>query len=218
MMPRLSPEERASCRHKEHIDGPAAGERSQERPPSFFPVRQERVAAGGVLCYILRHVCGHSLKKARALSLERNHQASAADGLRVYGNRYSLCLPNAGKIRHRRSCHEPYPDGALSAAFHPVGLFTRSAHYPAADAALPAADGGADAAVAHTADAEIQRCHRFDGGAVHMVSLLSADAVHPAAVGVYRPVHGKVRGLPPEPWNRYAVDHPCGTVSTGDHQ
>ena len=84
--------------------------------------------------------------------------------------------------------------------------------------ALPAADGGADAAVAHTADAEIQRCHRFDGGAVHMVSLLSADAVPPAAVGVYRPVHGKVRGLPPEPWNRYAVDHPCGTVSTGDHQ
>ena len=63
-----------------------------------FPVRQERVAAGGVLCYILRCVCGHSLKKARALSLERNHQASAADGLRVYGNRYSLCLPNAGKI------------------------------------------------------------------------------------------------------------------------
>ena len=35
---------------------------------------------------------------------------------------------------------------------------------------------------------------------------------------LYRPVHGKVRGLPPEPWNRYAVDHPCGTVSTGDHQ
>ena len=45
MMPRLSPEERASCRHKEHIDGPAAGERAQERPPSFFPVWQERVAA-----------------------------------------------------------------------------------------------------------------------------------------------------------------------------
>ena len=218
IMPRLSPKERVSRRYKEHIDSLTEGENSHEHPPSFFPVRQERVAAGGVLCYILRCVCGHSLKKARALSLERNHQASAADGLRVYGNRYSLCLPNAGKIRHRRSCHEPYPDGALSAAFHPVGLFTRSAHYPAADAALPAADGGADAAVAHTADAEIQRCHRFDGGAVHMVSLLSADAVPPAAVGVYRPVHGKVRGLPPEPWNRYAVDHPCGTVSTGDHQ
>ena len=99
MMPRLSPEERASCRHKEHIDGPAAGERSQERPPSFFPVWQERVAAGGVLCYILRHVCGHSLKKARALPLERNHQASAADGLRIYGNRHSLCLPAARNTR-----------------------------------------------------------------------------------------------------------------------
>ena len=45
MMPRLSLKERASRRHKEHIDGPAAGGRSQERPPSFFPVWQERVAA-----------------------------------------------------------------------------------------------------------------------------------------------------------------------------
>ena len=74
------------------------------------------------------------------------------------------------------------------------------------------------AAVAHTADAEIQRCHRSGGGAVHMVSLLSADAASPAAVGVYRPVHGKVRGLPPEPKIQYTVDRPCGTVSTGDHQ
>lgn len=218
MMPRLSLKERASRRHKEHIDGPAVGGRSQERPSASFPVRQERVAAGGVLCYILRCVCGHSLKKARALSLERNHQASAANGLRMYGNRHSLCLPNAGKIRHRRPRRKPYPYGALSAAFRPVGLFTRSAHYPAADAALPAADGGADAAVAHTADAEIQRCHRFDGGAVHMVSLLSADAVPPTAVGVYRPVHGKVRGLLPEPKIQYTVDCPCGTVSTGDHK
>ena len=164
-----------------------------------IPVRQERVAAGGVLCYILKCVCGYSLKKARALPLERNHQASSADGLRMYGNRYSLCLPDAGEIR-------------------PVGLFTRPAHYPAADAALPAADGGADAAVAHTADAEIQRCYRPGGGAVRVVPLLPADAVSPAAGGVHRPVHGKVRGLPPEPRDRYAVDHPCGTVSAGDHQ
>ena len=63
-----------------------------------IPVRQERVAAGGVLCYILKCVCGYSLKKARALPLERNHQASAADGLRMYGNRHSLCLPDAGEI------------------------------------------------------------------------------------------------------------------------
>ena len=52
MMPRLSLKERASRRHKEHIDGPAAGGRSQERPPASFPGRQERVAAGDVLCYI----------------------------------------------------------------------------------------------------------------------------------------------------------------------
>lgn len=46
MMPRLSLKERASRRHKEHIDGPAAGGRSQERPPpASFPVWQERVAA-----------------------------------------------------------------------------------------------------------------------------------------------------------------------------
>ena len=45
MMPRLSLKERASRRHREHIDGPAAGGRSHERPPSFFPVWQERVAA-----------------------------------------------------------------------------------------------------------------------------------------------------------------------------
>lgn len=63
-----------------------------------IPVRQEKVAAGGVLCYILKCVCGYSLKKARALPLERNHQASAADGLRMYGNRHSLCLPDAGKF------------------------------------------------------------------------------------------------------------------------
>ena len=44
MMPRLSLKERASRRHKGYLDGPAAGGRSQERPPSFFPVRQERVA------------------------------------------------------------------------------------------------------------------------------------------------------------------------------
>ena len=100
-MPRLSLKERASRRHKEHIDGPAAGGRSQERPSASFPVRQERIAAGGVLCYILRHVCGHSLKKARALSLESNHQASAADGLRMYGNRHSLCLPAARNNRFR---------------------------------------------------------------------------------------------------------------------
>ena len=187
-------------------------------PCSATPVRQERVAAGGVLCYILKCVCGYSLKKARALPLERNHQASAADGLRMYGNRHSLCLPDAGEIRHRRPRREPYPDSALSAAFRPVGLFTRPAHYPAAGAALPAADGGADAAVAHTADAEIQRCHRPGGGAVYMVSLLSSDAVPPAAGGVHRPVHGKVRGLPPKPRDRYAVDHPCSTVSAGDHQ
>ena len=85
-------------RYIEHLDSLTEGEHSHERPPSFFPVRQERVAAGGVLCYILRCVCGHSLKKARALSLERNYQASAADGLRMYGDRYSLCLPDAGKI------------------------------------------------------------------------------------------------------------------------
>ena len=85
-------------RYIEHLDSLTEGEHSHERPPSFFPVQQERVAAGGVLCYILRCVCGHSLKKARALSLEKNHQASAADGLRMYGNRYSLCLPDAGKI------------------------------------------------------------------------------------------------------------------------
>ena len=94
-MPRLSPKERVSRRYKEHIDSLTEGENSHEHPPSFFPVWQERVAAGGVLCYILRCVCGHSLKKARALSLERNHQASAADGLRMYGNRHSLCLPAA---------------------------------------------------------------------------------------------------------------------------
>ncbi len=45
MMPRLSLKERASRRHKGYLDGPAAGGRSQERPPSFFPARQERVAA-----------------------------------------------------------------------------------------------------------------------------------------------------------------------------
>ena len=45
MMPRLLRKERASRRYIEHIDGPAAGEHSQERPPSFFPVWQERVAA-----------------------------------------------------------------------------------------------------------------------------------------------------------------------------
>ncbi len=73
---------------------------------------------------------------------------------------------------------------ALYLLLLPCGAFPRPAHYPAAGAALPAADGGADAAVAHTADAEIQRCHRPGGGAVHMVSLLSADAVPPAA-GVY---------------------------------
>ena len=100
-MPRLSPKERVSRRYKEHLDSLTEGEHSHERPPSFFPVRQERVTAGGVLCYILRHVCGHSLKKARALPLERNHQASAADGLRMYGNRYSLCLPAARNNRFR---------------------------------------------------------------------------------------------------------------------
>ena len=98
-MPRLSPKERVSRRYKEHLDSLTEGEHSHERPPSFFPVRQERVAAGGVLCYILRHVCGHSLKKARALPLERNHQASAANGLRIYGNRHSLCLPAARNTR-----------------------------------------------------------------------------------------------------------------------
>ena len=45
MMPRLSLKERASRRHKGYLDGPAAGGRSQERPPASFPVRQERVAA-----------------------------------------------------------------------------------------------------------------------------------------------------------------------------
>ena len=47
MMPRLLRKERASRRHKENIDGPAAGGRSQERPPppASFPVWQERVAA-----------------------------------------------------------------------------------------------------------------------------------------------------------------------------
>ena len=45
MMPRLSLKERVSRRHKGYLDGPAAGGRSQERPPASFPVRQERVAA-----------------------------------------------------------------------------------------------------------------------------------------------------------------------------
>lgn len=45
MMPRLLRKERASRRHKGYLDGPAAGGRSQERPPASFPVRQERVAA-----------------------------------------------------------------------------------------------------------------------------------------------------------------------------
>ena len=63
MMPRLSPKERVSRRYKEHIDSLTEGEHSHEHPPSSFPTRQERVAAGGVLCYILRCVCGHSLKK-----------------------------------------------------------------------------------------------------------------------------------------------------------
>ena len=52
IMPRLSPKERVSRRYKEHIDSLTEGENSHEHPPSFFPVRQERVAAGGVLCYI----------------------------------------------------------------------------------------------------------------------------------------------------------------------
>ena len=99
-----------------------------------------------------------------------------------------------------------------------MGLFTRPAHYPAAGAALPAADGGADPAVAHTADAEIQCRHRPDSGAVCVVPLLPADAVSPAAGGVHRPVHGETGGLPSEPKNRYAVDRPRGAVSAGDHQ
>lgn len=185
MMPRLLRKERASRCHKGYLDGPAAGGRSQERPPLPFPPgRKElrRAAFYAIYLNVLKCVCGYSLKKARALPLESDHQASAADGLRVYGNRHSLCLSDAGEIRHRRPRREPYPDSALSAAFYPVGLFSRPAHYPAAGAALPAADGGADAAVAHTADAEIQLCHRSGGGAVHMVSLLSADAVPPTAV------------------------------------
>ena len=44
-MPRLSPKERVSRRYKEHLDSLTEGEHSHERPPSFFPVRQERVAA-----------------------------------------------------------------------------------------------------------------------------------------------------------------------------
>ena len=45
MMPHLLRKERASRCHKGYLDGPAAGGRSQERPPASFPVRQERVAA-----------------------------------------------------------------------------------------------------------------------------------------------------------------------------
>ena len=62
-------------------------------------------------------------RKRGRYPLERKHETSGGCDLCFYGNRHSICLPDAGKIRHRRPCREPYPVGALSAAFRPVGLF-----------------------------------------------------------------------------------------------
>ena len=48
-------------------------------------------------------------RKRGRYPLERKHETSGGCDLCFYGNRHSICLPDAGKIRHRRPCREPYP-------------------------------------------------------------------------------------------------------------
>lgn len=176
---------------------------------------------GAALCVILPVQGARILRcreKARTVPLEGEYQTTAVDDLRFHGHRRGLRLPDAGQIRYRRRVYQLYPFRAVSAAFRVVGLYHRPAHYTEAGAALSAPDGAADAPVAGSADAEIPRGDRRDGGAVCVVSLLSADAVSPAAGGVYRSAAGKAGGIPPAQTGGAAGHHPHRAVPLCDHQ
>ena len=152
------------------------------------------------------------------MPLEGEYQTTAVDDLRFHGHRRGLRLPDTGQIRYRRRVYQLCPFRTLPAAFRVVGLYPRPAHHTEAGTALPAPDGAADAPVAASADAEIPCGDRRDGGAVCVVSLLFADAVSPAAGGVYCPAAGKAGGIPPARTGEAAGHHPHRAVSACDHQ